>query len=128
MSTNSWALAYTHPGITADGLKNEFWAMVDVRDVAKATVRALSVPKAGGQRYIIAGHPVWGNDMALVAAKVQPTRGLAAPNTDPAFRKALEDKATLFDGSKAERDLGFTYTPREKTLEELYRWADSRGE
>jgi nucleoside-diphosphate-sugar epimerase len=86
------------------------------------------VPKAGGERYIVAGHPVFGNDMALAAAKVHPDRDITKGNPDAAYRKALEDKATRFDGSKAARDLGFSYTPREKTLMDLFEYAKAKGQ
>lgn len=44
--------------------------------------------------------------------------GLTRGNPDPAFRESLLPLIHRFDGSKAERVLGFTYRAKDETLKE----------
>jgi nucleoside-diphosphate-sugar epimerase len=48
--------------------------IVDVRDVADLHLRAMTVPAAGGQRFIAAGHWAWMGDLAdTLRAKLEPS-------------------------------------------------------
>lgn len=91
---------------------------MDVREVAHATVSALSVPEASGERFIVAAAPLTGNDVALIAEDYFPS----APkgNKDPEFQKKQKENATVFDGSKATRILGTQYRPKEDTVRSLF--------
>lgn len=80
---------------------------------------ALSTPAAGGERFIVAAEPLFGNDVALLAEEyfpALPTKG----NPDAAFRASQHAKATKFDGSKAEKAFGFKYRPKEQTIRDLF--------
>jgi nucleoside-diphosphate-sugar epimerase len=93
--------------------------------VAKAAVLALQTPHAAGQRYILTSEPLYGNDVALDAANVYPERDINKGNSDAAFRAELAKNATVYDGSKAARELGFTYVSRDDTLAETFRAVDA---
>lgn len=41
-------------------------AMVDVRDVAKAHINAMTVPEAAGNRHLLSSSNIWMSDMAKV--------------------------------------------------------------
>jgi len=102
------------PGASEDALKADF-NIVDVRDVATATVAALRIPEAAGERIILSAHRVLGADIANVGNRHYPEVGL---NTgSPAI---LEDRANgrRFDGSKAQKVLGIQWLPWEETLKD----------
>ncbi|WOO83174.1 Putative uncharacterized oxidoreductase [Vanrija pseudolonga] len=107
------------PGADASTLNFEFAGMVDVRDVAYATVKALSTPEAGGERYILSAHTLFNNDLAIGATSDEANAaGLTRGNTDPAFRAELDSKAIIYDGSKAEKAFGFKYRGKDETIAE----------
>ncbi|BEI83501.1 hypothetical protein CcaverHIS002_0401050 [Cutaneotrichosporon cavernicola] len=80
---------------------------------------ALSKPDAGGERYLLAGPPLFGNDVAILAEEYFPSAP-TKPNRDPAFRDAQKARASKFDGSKAEKAFGFKYRPTEDVVRELF--------
>jgi nucleoside-diphosphate-sugar epimerase len=55
------------------------WAMVDVRDIARAERLALETPSAGGQRFIVAGDHVWIRDAARMLAEEFAPLGFRVP-------------------------------------------------
>lgn len=89
-----------------------------MREVAHATVSALTVPDAVGERFIIAAAPLTGNEVALLAEEYFP----AAPkgNKDAAYQQQQRERATVFDGSKATRILGTQYRPKEQSIRDLF--------
>lgn len=108
---------YLKPGKTAAELVSAPYNSVDVRDVALASVRALTTPEAAGQRFILSANPLFGNDVAVVAAAAFPAiKGYTPGNPDKAAREKLAGEAVRFDGSKAERVLGFKYVPKDETI------------
>lgn len=109
------------PGADANTLKQEFAGVVDVRDVAYASVKALSTPEASGERYILSADTLFNNDLAIGAtadSEAANTVGLTRGNTDPAFRAELDSKAIVYDGSKAEAAFGFKYRTKDATIAE----------
>ncbi|ORY31774.1 hypothetical protein BCR39DRAFT_587298 [Naematelia encephala] len=95
---------------TAEDLATRYSTVVDVRDVALACVKALTMEEAGGERFILADKPIWGNDIAQAMEKVLPQiKGNPPSNPDPAFKQALLENATIWDGSKVTRVLGLQY-------------------
>jgi UDP-glucose 4-epimerase len=93
----------------------EFGGFVDIRDVASAVDRALTVPLAGHHRALLCAA-----DLAATAPSLEMAARLApgVPVTDPA-RYQAEPRRALFDCSAAEAILG--WQPR-------YRWsAQGRG-
>lgn len=120
---------------------------VYVQDVAEAIVRALENPKTIGQRYIIGkeaiSHDEYLNKVAEVAGIKLPK--LVLPDWAALFLAQILtvranrtgkpplwgfsiDMAKTFqmgfqaDGSRVEQELGLTYTPVMKALEESIRW------
>ncbi|EDP41455.1 hypothetical protein MGL_4160 [Malassezia globosa CBS 7966] len=91
---------------------------VDVRDVSKALVDAMSNPATRGERFALCGYYV---DMQVVVdylRKTFPERRDAIPAGNPGTRNQPGPIARL-DASKAERVLGITWTPWEKTYGDL---------
>ncbi len=128
------------PATLFDGV---MFPWVHVSDVAEAVVRAAERPGNGGERYIVsAGNLVFGEIYRLVcdAAGVPLPRlrmagGVAMANAalltgianlirrPPLWGLSLDQARTMregaeADGSKAERELGITYTPIRTAIEE----------
>jgi dihydroflavonol-4-reductase len=61
------------------GLPRVGWAVVDVRDVAEAHVRAMLLPEARGLRFCCAGEHAWLSDMAHILAQHYESRGYRVP-------------------------------------------------
>lgn len=92
--------------------------MVDVRDVAYASVKALTTQEAADERYLLSADKIWGNDIALAVETVITEPGYLKANADPQYRAALAAKKSYFDGSKAEKAFGFTYRKKDDSLRE----------
>ncbi len=113
------------------GLPRFGYAVVDVRDLADLHLRAMTAPRAAGQRYIGSGPFISMREIARVlkdrlgerAGKV-PTRNLPdvlvrlAGLFDAAIRGQLFElgKVRQPSSDKAERELGWSYRPVEETL------------
>lgn len=104
-----------------------FW-VVDVRDLVDAHIRAMQLPEAAGERFIVAGRFLWMADMALI---LRQKLGVKAPTRvmpDWLVRLLVPFLANLrplapligrrfeIDTSKAQRMLGFNPRPTEETL------------
>lgn len=107
------------------------FAPVDVRDVATAHRLALETPAAGGNRYILAGRPLWMRDIAVVLAEEFNTLGYRVPTGslptwllrlmarfDSSIRPALDfvGRRDLVSAEKAHRELGWTMRPLRDTI------------
>jgi nucleoside-diphosphate-sugar epimerase len=106
-------------------------SVVDVRDLAKAHVAALTAPEAPGERFLATGHFLWMIEIARIlkaglgelGAKV-PTGVL--PNTIARLLSLFMPRLRIFipdlgqrreaDNAKAQRILGFTTRSTEATL------------
>ena len=113
------------------GLARFGWALVDVRDVADLHVRAMTSPKAAGQRYICAGPFTWfggiadvlRTQMPSIAAKV-PKRALpdwlvrVSALFDPALRERIYElgKFRPVSAEKARRDLSWAPRPNAEAI------------
>lgn len=104
-----------------------FW-VIDVRDLADAHIRAMTLPAAAGERFIVAGRFMW---MAEIAAVLRTKLGLPAPTRElPSWLVRLlvpfmSDLRTLaplvgrrleIDTSKARNVLGISPRPVDATL------------
>jgi nucleoside-diphosphate-sugar epimerase len=87
----------------------------ELTPVARACVLALQTAGAAGERLILSAAPLFGNDVALAAEAVG-VAGVTRGNPDPAFREALLPRMHRYDGSRAERVLGFSYRSKDETL------------
>jgi dihydroflavonol-4-reductase len=109
------------------------FSVVDVRDVADLEIRAMTMPEAGGERFIATTRFLWMGEIGAVlrdrlgeqASKV-PTRTL--PNIlvrgmalfDPGIRSVVGGlgKRTELSSEKARTSLGWTPRPVEDTIAE----------
>lgn len=106
------------PGVARFG-----WPLVDVRDVADLHLKAMTSPKAAGQRYIGASDFAWMGDVADVLRKRVPELAKRVPRRalpnmvvrlsalfDPALRARIYElnKRRPVSAAKAHRDLGWT--------------------
>lgn len=131
------------------GTVNAGQSWVDVRDVAQTAITA-SERGNPGVRYVVAGHWLAMPAFARLAARAAGVRGplfsvstrvakAFAPSLERASRwvgqeplvtaasmEALEDRPRMADGL-AERDLGHTARPIERTLDDTFRWFEARG-
>lgn len=108
------------------GLPNFGFAIVDVRDIADAHVRAMTAPDINGERFLCAGDFLWMKDIAAVLkdrlgekAKRVPTRGLpdfllrVVGRFDKTVGMVLPElgKARVCDASHAEAVLDWVPRP-----------------
>lgn len=117
---------------------------VYVGDVVSAIERALTMPGAAGQKYLLGGETLTGREYALLVSRVSGVplpfwrfpdwlvtsaaylltwRANGLTHRPPPWGLAIDAAHTLktgfyFDGSKAERELGIRYTPIRQALEE----------
>jgi len=91
---------------------------IDVRDVAKAHVRALEVEEAGGERFIVGNGPFSGNDYCVILNKEYPDQP-KVPKGDPNAREEINSGSLVFDGAKCTKILGIKYTPIETTVKDM---------
>jgi nucleoside-diphosphate-sugar epimerase len=112
------------------------FTFVDVRDVADIHIRALTIPAAGGERFIAADRFLWLPEVAAIlrqrlddAASRVPTR--VAPNVlvralallDGSMRSVVGDlgKRAWYSSDKARTTLGWTTRPVEDSIEDCAR-------
>ncbi|KAL7423608.1 hypothetical protein Q5752_001189 [Cryptotrichosporon argae] len=91
---------------------------VEVRDVALAHVRALTVPEASGQRFITSNGPASPNDLVLAIHRQFP--GIKnVPAGDAAKVAAINARSNVFDGSKARKVLGINYIDLDTSVKDM---------
>lgn len=110
------------------------WALVDVRDVARAHRLAMETPGAAGNRYIAAGDHVWMRDAALILAEEFGPLGYKVPTGklpywlmwvvgrfDKTVRMALGYVGHREEVShdKAGKDLGWSPRPPRETFVDM---------
>lgn len=82
-------------------------------------VRALTVPEAGGQRFIISAGPLAGQDYADILHKRFPE-----VKNVPVGKSGTHDEVCkeldIFDGKKAEKVLGIKYRTPEETVVDMF--------
>ena len=87
-------------------------SFVDVRDTALAHLKAIQVPEAAGQRFILCGHDAWQEEVAkALGAKFPqlkiPKELADGENPDPGFG---------VDNTRSQQVLGIKYTPLADTM------------
>jgi nucleoside-diphosphate-sugar epimerase len=107
------------------------FAIVDVRDVAAAHRLAMLSPVAPGNRYIVAGEPMWFPEIAALLHRELGPRGFRVPTRpmptwlmwtvgrfDRTVRTALPyvDVPALVSSTKACRELGWTPRPAKLSI------------
>jgi dihydroflavonol-4-reductase len=113
---------------------------VDVRDVAEAHLRALEVPGAAGERFVVADETLWFSDMAREVRAALPGRRIVtrdAPNAvvrmlalfDPAVRTIVPALGRFepMSAAKAGRVLGLTLAPARQAVRTAARWLAEEG-
>ncbi|KAI1765705.1 ketoreductase [Hypoxylon sp. FL1150] len=92
------------------------FTFVDVRDVAIAHLKAMTVPEAGGNRFYIVGGHFSNKKIADVIRKVFPELAGRLPPADA--QDDFPDDVYGFDTSKSRRVLGLEYTGFEKSVKD----------
>jgi nucleoside-diphosphate-sugar epimerase len=115
------------------------WAIGHVSDVARGFVNALCNPKAYGQAYHLTSHEhtTWKGVFEKMAEAAGGTLNMASVPTDFLYAAAprrsvgvkfIYQYGSVFDNSKAERDLGFkTTVPLVETFRRQIRWMEETG-
>jgi dihydroflavonol-4-reductase len=111
------------------------FAMVDVRDVAEAHLRALQRPATAGKRYAAVAGSMWMPDMGAVLKAAYPTRRIATRTApafllrilalfDPALRAILPGLGIIHDvsGARAQADMNITFIPPADALRASADW------
>jgi nucleoside-diphosphate-sugar epimerase len=127
------------PVVVMDNGKSA-WAIAHVSDVARGFVGALGNPKAFGQAYHVTSHEHTNWDgifSAMAEAAGAPKPNFAhiptawlyaqAPRRSVGIQYTFQH-ASVFDNSKAERDLGFkTTVPLVETCRRQVKWMEQEG-
>ncbi|WVQ75185.1 hypothetical protein IAR50_004795 [Cryptococcus sp. DSM 104548] len=92
---------------------------VDVKDVALAHVRALTIPEAGGQRFLLSVANATGQDFVDCIHKNFPDVK-NVPAGKPGSSAAVNEQQNYLDGRKAERVLGIKYTSLEDSVKDMF--------
>jgi dihydroflavonol-4-reductase len=107
------------------------FSLVDVRDVAKLHLLAMTAPEATGQRFIASSEFYWMKDIAKILKqelgdKARNASSISIPDFlvrivamfDPVLRGRLFDlgKRRLVSSDKARRILGWTTRPTQETI------------
>ncbi|ODO07587.1 D-lactaldehyde dehydrogenase [Cryptococcus wingfieldii CBS 7118] len=109
----------------ASGQKSEsdlpapMYNWVDVKDVALAHVRALTVPEAGGQRFITSNGKFSGQDFVDSIHKHFPDVKDVPVGKPGSGAEATKD-AIFVDGSKAQKVLGFKYRTLDESVKDMF--------
>ncbi|WVQ78700.1 hypothetical protein IAT38_000787 [Cryptococcus sp. DSM 104549] len=93
------------------------WA--DVRDVSYSHYRALVVPEARGERFILAVGPFSSQRLADVINTFTP-KVPDVPVGTPGSGKAIEDQCVVFSSAKAQKVLGVKFRPFEECLKDMH--------
>ena len=114
--------------VPARVFEDSAFTFVHVEDVAEAIVRALEKEDNLGEKYLVGKHTLTTGELTRMVGEISgvplPKRRLPGPvvmtgavdmSTD-LMRNTKE--GAVFDGSKAERELGLTYTPIRVAIEE----------
>jgi dihydroflavonol-4-reductase len=116
--------------------------VVDVRDLARLHLLAMTVPAAAGQRFIGSSDFLWMKDMAIILKqglgdKARKVPSISLPDFlvrlfaifDPVVRGRLFElgKRRLVSSDKARRMLGWTTRPTRETILETARSLQSQG-
>ncbi|WVW79105.1 hypothetical protein I302_101070 [Kwoniella bestiolae CBS 10118] len=89
----------------------------DVRDVALAEFRAMTMEEAGGNRFCVSNGPYSGNDVCIVLNREFPQlKDVPKGDTTPGYRDTLVAKSNVVDGSKATKILGIKYRTLDETM------------
>jgi dihydroflavonol-4-reductase len=114
------------PGVPRFG-----WPLVDVRDIADLHVRAMTNPKAAGERFIGAGPFYWMSDIAQALRSERPELARKVPRRrlpdwlmrivalfDPVLRERLFElgKERPVSAEKAKNLLGWSPRPNDSTI------------
>ncbi|GHJ85946.1 hypothetical protein NliqN6_2348 [Naganishia liquefaciens] len=116
---NFWS--YIEGKKTDDDLKESSGNWVDVRDVALAHYKALTVPAAGGNRFITSNGPFNGQDVVDIIHAFPGPALDKVPRGKPGTGKEINAKANVFSGEKAHKVLGIDYTELMVCLEDMYK-------
>jgi len=90
------------------------FTFVDVRDVALAHARALTVPEAGGHRFYVVGGYFSNKRVADIVRRSQPD--LASVLPPQVASDDLPDDVYGFDNGRSRMVLGLEYTTLEKSV------------
>ncbi|KZO89724.1 NAD(P)-binding protein [Calocera viscosa TUFC12733] len=95
---------------------------VDVRDTALAHVRAVQVPAAGGERFLVSGGPfAWQDIYDALATAEPPIPGI--PRGSPGAKRTY---GTPCSNEKSQQILGMTYKPLSETAIDAIRSLDEK--
>lgn len=90
------------------------FTFVDVRDVALAHVRALTVPKAGGERFYVVAEHFSNKKIADIIREAYPQLVDRLPSVDA--EDDFPDDVYRFNNAKSREVLGLQYTNLEKSV------------
>lgn len=114
-----------------EGIPRFGFSVVDVRDVAAAHIKAMTIPEAGGHRFIVGGRFFWLKELVALLARTFPDHAARLPggdvpdetirtmaSTDPDARTIVHElnRDLSVDASKAGRMLNWRSRPEDETI------------
>jgi len=106
---------------TDDDLKEALGNWVDVRDVAEAHVKALTLPEAGGNRFITSAGPLTGQDIVDIIHGFPGDKIPNVPVGTPGKGAEIAARANVHSGAKATKVLGIEYKTLKVSVEDMYK-------
>ena len=108
------------------------FTFVDVRDVALAHVRAMTVPEAAGKRFYVVGGFFSNHRIAGIVRRRFPQLEDKLPPAEEDEKDDFPKDHWAFDNSQSKEVLGLEYTGLEKsvvdTVESILAFSGARGE
>lgn len=101
---------------------------VDVREVALAHVKALTLPEAGGERFLVSAGPFATQDLTeWLRANAPHLKGVPEGKPGAAAEANKPENALISSGAKAERVLGIKYRSIQETAKDMYESLKKKG-
>ncbi|KAK4686185.1 hypothetical protein P7C73_g3948, partial [Tremellales sp. Uapishka_1] len=117
--------AYTHGQKTEADLGGSPGNWADVRDIAYGHFRALVVPEASGERFILASGPFSSQGIVdVIHSFVPEVKGV--PIGKPGSGKEVEARSVVFSSEKAQKVLGVDFMSFEKCLLDMHHSLEQR--
>jgi len=111
---------------TEEDLKTSTGNWIDVRDVATAHFKALTMEEAGGERFIVSAGPFNGQDIVDIIHSFPGDKIPNVPVGKPGSGPEINKQANAHSGAKTTKVLGIEYITLQTSVEDMYKSLQER--